>query len=69
MKVGDLVVHIGASPNAYRIRLVCHIKHCSAKSSSNNFIADTDLITFPDGTVHFSRQWVKFNGWAKSKKK
>ncbi len=67
MKPGDLVVHIGATPTAYRVRMVCHIMTQSAKSSANRLIADRDIITFSDGTIHLAEDWVVWNGWNKTK--
>ena len=63
MKVGDLVVHVGAKPNGYRIKMVCAIETIDPKASSNNFIACTDIIVFADGRSDFKRLWRVFNGW------
>ena len=65
MKVGDLIVHIGAKPNGYRIRLACAFETVNSKSSKNNFIADREIIIFEDGLYDFKDQWRVFTGWSK----
>ena len=67
MKVGDLVVHIGATPNGWRTKLVCAIETVSSKSSSNRFIADKEIILFADGMTDFKEYWVVFDGWGEWK--
>ncbi len=63
MKVGDLVVHIGATPNGYRTRLVCAIEIESAKSSLNKLLADKEIIIFADGRHDWKECWKVFKGW------
>ena len=63
MKVGDLVVHIGAKPNGYRVRLVCDFGIKYAKSSRNSLIADKVIIFFVDGRHDWKDQWRVFTGW------
>ena len=55
MKIGDLVVHIGAKPNGYRIKLVCDIKPADTGSR--------EVILFIDGRHDWKDQWRVFNGW------
>ena len=63
MKVGDLVVHVGASPMFYRVRMVCLIYVANAKSSFNNLIADVEKIVFSDGKEDLKSSWRTFHGW------
>ena len=53
MKPGDLVVHIGARPSGYRIRLVCAIEHGKE-------------IIFADGRRDLKGSWRVFDGWGKN---
>ena len=54
MKVGDLVVHVGAKPSGYRIRLVCDI---------GDRVLEGRYIFFADGRKDFESSWKAFNGW------
>lgn len=54
MKVGDLVVHIGAKPSGYRIRLVCDISEPAFGES---------YIFFADGRKNLKSSWKVFKGW------
>ena len=58
IKIGDLVVHIGANPSGYRIRMVCDISH---------FTNETKYIFFPDGRKDLESSWKIFNGWNNDK--
>ena len=57
IKPGDLVVHIGAKPNAYRIRMVCDI----SKSQISR-----PYIFFADGRKDLKSSWRVFHGWEKN---
>ncbi len=63
MKIGDLVVHVGAKSTAYRVKMVCDIQIVSAKCSSNRLLADREMIYFPDGRSDWKDHWRVFNGW------
>ena len=64
MKVGDLVVHIGAKPNGFRIRLITAIskKNCYDFSRLQG-IKEREIIIFIDGRYDWKDQWRVFNGW------
>lgn len=54
IKIGDLVVHIGARPSGYRIRMVCDI---------SDQVLGGRYIFFADGRKDFYSSWRVFNGW------
>jgi hypothetical protein len=67
MEIGDLVVHIGAKPNGYRVKLVCDIKPDS-RDPSHPPVSKIDgtpreVIFFIDGRYDWKDQWRVFNGW------
>lgn len=59
MKPGDLVVHIGATPNGYRALLVCGFsqERCSIKGDWR------ETIFFGNGRSDWKDQWRIFTGW------
>ena len=62
MKVGDLVVHIGAKPNGYRARLVIGF------GEEHTFSFDgvriwRKTVVFVNGRHDWKDQWRVFNGW------
>tara|TARA_Y100000034_G_C6774055_1_gene345482 strand:- start:191 stop:382 length:192 start_codon:yes stop_codon:yes gene_type:complete len=63
MKVGDLVVHIGAKPSGYRIRLVCDIKPATPDKNQRK------VILFVDGRYDYKDCWRVFNGWKKHERR
>ena len=60
MQLGDLVVHIGAKPSGYRLRLVCDIE-------SSTYCIQTrekrKLVVFADGRKDWQDSWMVFDGW------
>jgi len=56
VKVGDLVVHIGAKPSGYRVKLVCDIKPDTREDPR-------EVIFFIDGRYDWKDQWRVFSGW------
>ena len=62
MGIGDLVVHIGASPNGYRVRLVVDFG-TKYHSTSDERSMLRDIIFFVDGRYDWKDQWRKFSGW------
>jgi len=54
VKLGDLVVHIGASRFGYRVRLVADISKWSDSR---------EKIHFTDGRWDWLDQWRTFDGW------
>ena len=66
MKVGDLVVHIGASPRGYRARLVVDFgekNHFKAMGRGEHRVGSRATIIFVDGRYDWKDQWRVFNGW------
>lgn len=68
MKIGDLVVHIGAKPNGYRIRMVCGFdkepcKYFLDEMDPEPVVNDRDTILFSDGRRDWKDQWRIFKGW------
>jgi len=58
MKIGDLVVHIGATKKGYRVRL------CASIEKFHNWnLEEREVIVFPDGRTDWKDQWRKFDGW------
>tara|TARA_B100001250_G_C19537018_1_gene673002 strand:+ start:232 stop:423 length:192 start_codon:yes stop_codon:yes gene_type:complete len=62
MKVGDLVVHIGAKPNGYRARLVIDFDQTNHKDIDGRIYL-RDIIYFVNGRYDWKDQWRVFNGW------
>ena len=60
MKIGDLVVHIGASPRGYRARLVVDF---GEKNHFGERVASRATIIFVDGRYDWKDQWRVFHGW------
>ena len=66
MKVGDLVVHIGASPNGYRLRLVVAFgekNHFEPIGHGEHRVGSRTTIIFIDGRYDWKDQWRTFKGW------
>jgi len=66
MKIGDLVVHIGAKPNGFRARLVVDFgeKPSFVPVAHGKPRADyRATIIFVDGRYDWKDQWRVFNGW------
>ena len=62
MKIGDLVVHVGAKPNGYRARLVVDFGQTNHQDISGRIYL-RDILFFVDGRYDWKDQWRVFNGW------
>lgn len=62
MKVGDLVVHIGAKPNGYRARLVVDFGKKNHQDIDGRIYL-RDILFFVDGRYDWKDQWRTFHGW------
>ena len=62
MKVGDLVVHIGACPNGYRARLVIAFSKSYSNLPSGR-PSPRPTIVFINGQEDWKDQWRVFTGW------
>ena len=62
MKLGDLVVHIGAKPNGYRVRLVVAFGEKNHQISSGRVLPRKTVI-FVDGRYDWKDMWRVFHGW------
>jgi len=62
MKVGDLVVHIGAKPNGFRARLVVDFSKKNHQGRKGRIYL-RETIAFVDGRYDWKDQWRVFNGW------
>ena len=66
MKVGDLVVHIGAKPSGYRVRLVIDFgekNHIEPTGRAGFRVDSRATIIFVDGRYDWKDQWRVFDGW------
>ncbi|OUU74715.1 MAG: hypothetical protein CBC29_06190 [Methylococcaceae bacterium TMED69] len=64
---GDLVVHIGASPKAFRVRIVCgkdeqNMYHFSSGPSPSK-LEPRKVLFFENGGVDFQDQWQPLHIW------
>ncbi len=61
VKPGDLVVHIGATKNGYRVKLVADL----GIKLDNYFgqITQRETIFFSDGRWDWKDSWRLFDGW------
>ena len=65
MKIGDLIVHIGAKPNGYRIRLACGFEtNHQYGDREGKIIESRELVVFVDGRKDWKDCWKVFKGWA-----
>ena len=62
MKVGDLIVHIGAKPNGYRVRLVVDFGEKNHQDTDCH-IYPRETVIFVCGRYDWKDQWRVFNGW------
>ena len=66
MNIGDLIVHIGAKPNGYRIRMACaFISSLDFLNPYSHEIIDREMVLFTDGRQDWKDQWRGFKGWKK----
>ena len=63
MKVGDLVVHIGAKPNGYRVRLVVDFGEKNHQTRTGGWPTKRETVIFVDGRYDWKDQWRVFNNW------
>ena len=66
MKVGDLVVHIGAKPNGFRVRLAIAFgeeNHFEPTGRGEHWRGSRATIIFVDGRHDWKDMWRVFNGW------
>ncbi len=61
MKIGDLVVHIGAKPNGFRVRLV--IDFDEEMHGGRRGLEKRATVIFVDGRYDWKDMWRVFNGW------
>ena len=62
MEVGDLIVHIGAKPSGYRVRLVVDFGEKNHQGRAGR-IFPRETIVFVDGRYDWKDQWRVFNNW------
>ncbi len=62
MKVGDLIVHIGAKPGGYRIRLACMFERKYKVPALSGFKLE-EIVIFEDGQWDWKDSWKPFKGW------
>ena len=59
MKAGDLIVHRGAKPNGYRVRLAVDFD----EEWDNTRRGYRGIVFFVDGRYDWKDMWRVFNGW------
>jgi len=61
LKPGDLVVHVGATKNGYRAKLIADL----GLKLDNYFgqVTQREVIFFADGRWDWKDSWRLFNGW------
>ena len=64
MKISDLVIHIGASPRGFRLRLATEFGTRTYKDITGKVYPRATII-FIDGRYDWKDQWKVFNGWDK----
>ena len=58
MKIGDIVIHIGANPNQFRIRMAV-----AFSSADDGHWGSRHTIVFENGLEDWKDQWKTFKGW------
>ena len=62
MKVGDMVIHIGANPRKkFRPRLVVDFSKRNSFDVVADLNYDREIIIFPDGKYDWKDQWKVFD--------